>query len=158
MKLQTLLEDHHDTVVARDLLRRVGIEAHLASDNAYGRLCFKPAPRASKAAGTRPGRDWHAHASVAGAERPASLVRNDANRLARIEVALSTPLRVEDIDRVLDRPRECFRRSTRRCRFGQGTGRRNGDDRLRNALDPRGLGLRIVMGVRDTKVLGWRLD
>lgn len=39
-ELQTLLGDHHDTSVARDLLRRVGIEAHLAGDNAftYGRL------------------------------------------------------------------------------------------------------------------------
>ena len=39
-QLQTVLGDHHDTVVARDLLRRVGVEAHLAGDNAftYGRL------------------------------------------------------------------------------------------------------------------------
>jgi CHAD domain-containing protein len=39
-KLQTVLGDHHDLVVARDLLRRVGVEAHLAGDNAftYGRL------------------------------------------------------------------------------------------------------------------------
>ncbi len=39
-KLQTVLGDHHDLVVARDLLRRVGIEAYLAGDNAftYGRL------------------------------------------------------------------------------------------------------------------------
>ena len=39
-KIQTLLGDHHDLVVARELLRRVGIEAHLAGDNAftYGRL------------------------------------------------------------------------------------------------------------------------
>jgi CHAD domain-containing protein len=39
-KIQTLLGDHHDLVVARDLLRRVGVEAHLAGDNAftYGRL------------------------------------------------------------------------------------------------------------------------
>jgi CHAD domain-containing protein len=39
-QLQTVLGDHHDTVVARDLLRRVGVDAHLAGDNAftYGRL------------------------------------------------------------------------------------------------------------------------
>lgn len=39
-KLQTALGDHHDLVVARDLLRRVGIESHLAGDNGftYGRL------------------------------------------------------------------------------------------------------------------------
>jgi CHAD domain-containing protein len=39
-RLQTLLGDHHDTAVARDLLRRVGVEAHLAGDNSftYGRL------------------------------------------------------------------------------------------------------------------------
>jgi CHAD domain-containing protein len=39
-KVQTLLGDHHDLVVAREVLRRVGIEAHLAGDNAftYGRL------------------------------------------------------------------------------------------------------------------------
>jgi CHAD domain-containing protein len=39
-KLQTILGDHHDLVVAREVLRRVGIEAHLAGDSAftYGRL------------------------------------------------------------------------------------------------------------------------
>lgn len=39
-KLQTVLGDHQDSVVSRDLLRRIGVQAHLEGENgfSYGRL------------------------------------------------------------------------------------------------------------------------
>ena len=49
--LQTILGDHHDTVVIRDLLRRLAVEAQLAGDSSftYGRLHALAQARASKA-------------------------------------------------------------------------------------------------------------
>lgn len=34
-KLQTVLGDHQDTVIARQLERRLGVAAHLAGENAF---------------------------------------------------------------------------------------------------------------------------
>ncbi len=49
--IQTILGVHHDTVVIREVLRRLAIEAHLAGDNSftYGRLHALAQVRASKA-------------------------------------------------------------------------------------------------------------
>ena len=34
-KLQAVLGDHHDAVVARDTAREIGVRAHLAGENAF---------------------------------------------------------------------------------------------------------------------------
>ena len=34
-KVQTVLGDHHDAVVARGTVREIGVQAHLAGENAF---------------------------------------------------------------------------------------------------------------------------